>query len=104
MTNAITTDGQAAVFTARDSHQREHLLRMIGWALEAEGTVDYVSRRAFEGEGTSVYLYSFYELGWSGGQEHGIEYAYDRFHGRKASDIAARVGARSKRRKKVKRR
>lgn len=86
----------AAVFVAHDAAQREHLLKAIGWALDRPDDAGVVSRRAFEGDDTSVYLFSFYDVGVSTGyqlgRERGMDLAIDHYRGDKPSvDTVARA-------------
>lgn len=101
-----------AVFTAGDSKQRQHLLDNVGVALDLLLSVAYVAENSYEGDETSVYLFSFYDVGFSEGyrygrdrgRKRGIDEAFDHIYGDKAADVAARVQARRKRRTKAKRR
>jgi hypothetical protein len=92
----------AAVFRARDAHQRRHLLTNLDQALTLDRTTELVAACAYEGPETSLYLWSFYDVGWSEGYRagygNGREAAFDHVYGSSARDVVARTKARKSRR------
>ena len=97
-----------AVFKARDSMQRQHLVRNLGLALDSSWATSYVASRAYEGDSTSLYLWSFYSVGLTNGMRwgriQGREMAFDDVYGTTAQNVASRTRARTARRRKAVRR
>lgn len=90
--------------TARDSHERSYLLWALNRALELPATVEWIVRHSSTGEDTSLYVWSFYRVGWVHGYDDGKQRAEMDFYGRSAKAVAGRARARKRQRpKKAKR-
>lgn len=91
-----------AVFTARDARQRRHLLWALGEALgdDAGPVVAQVAEQSYDGEDTSLYLWTFYDVGLSVGYRAGYRRGVDAgVHGTDARSVAARAKARQRRKR-----
>jgi hypothetical protein len=95
-----------AAFVAHDAKQRTDLLFWLGCALEREGVVSYLAEQADEGPDTSLYLFSLFEAGWSGGYRQGHERGYEdgarAVYNQNADGVARRVEAARDARKRAK--
>lgn len=99
------------VFRAHDSAQVEALVSHLGRALDLPAEVKYVAHASFEGDETSLFLWSFFQrgyvMGWRGGKDAGRDGAYDYVFARRpkprrdtAKHVASRAKARHRKRSK----